>query len=145
MNEKNIKRFELLYASLSEDAQNKIDTPNSGFPYMFSKAINFLDENCKSQSKIRASLAQNEFNLSESAILIIGMKQMIKGHGLTRDLPFTNLDVFGFSSLMMQFHFESTKRNTTYRYYLNGQKGILDEITFVHFKYGFQITLFNFI
>jgi hypothetical protein len=28
---------------------------------------------------------------------------------------------------------------------LNGQKGILVEITFVHCKYAFQITLFNFI
>ncbi len=145
MNEKNIKKLELLYASLSEEGQHKIDALNSGFPYLFSKAFNYLDENRKSRSISKSSLAQNEFNLSESAILTIGMKQMIKGHGLTRDLPFTNLDVFGFSSLMTHLHFESTKRNTTYRYYLNEQKGILDEITFVHIKYGFQITLFNFI
>lgn len=145
MNEKNIKKLELLYASLNEEAQHKIDALNSGFPYMFSKAFNYLDGNSESRSISKSSLAQNEFNLSESAILTIGMKQLIKGHGLTSDLPFTNLDVFGFSSLMMQFHFDSIKRNTTYRFYLNGQKGILDEITFVQIKYDFQITLFNFI
>ena len=145
MIEKNIKKLELLHTSLSKEAQDKMDASNSGFTYLFSKAINYLEENKTAGCISTSTQAQNECNQLELAIITNGMKQLIKGHGLTRELPFTNLDVFGFSSLMIQFHFESIKRNTTYRFYLNGQKGILDEITFVHCKYGFQITLFNFI
>jgi hypothetical protein len=145
MKKEHLTRFELLYESLSEEAKLKVDSEDSRFPYIFFKALNFIEVG---PLKYRTEDFFNQpitNDTSELALIQHGVEQLILGKGLCKENPFTKLDVLGFSLLMGLFHFESIKRSTTYRFYLNEQKGILDEITFQHLVEGSQITLFNFI
>jgi len=145
MKNEHLTRFELLYDCLSEEAKLKVDSPDSKFPYIFFKALNYIEVGpikYKTEDFFHQPITND---ISELALIQHGVEQLILGKGLCKDNPFTKLDVLGFSLLMGIFHFESIKRSTTYRFYLNEQKGILDEITFQHVVDGTQITLFNFI
>lgn len=145
MNEEHLKKFELLYKSLSEEAKLKIDCEESRFPYVYFKALNFIE---KGPLKYRSEdfFFQPTTNIrSELALIQLGVEQLLLGKGLCKENPITELNVSGFTMLMELFHFESIKRSTTHRFYLNEQKGILDEITFQHVVDGTKITLFNFI
>jgi hypothetical protein len=145
MKNEHLTRFELLYESLSEEAKLKVDSEDSRFQYIFFKALNYIEVGpikYKTEDFFHQPITND---ISELALIQHGVEQLILGKGLCKDNPFTKLDVIGFSLLMGLFHFESIKRSTTYRFYLNEQKGILDEITFQHVVDGTQITLFNFI
>ena len=145
MKKDHLKKFELLYESLSEEAKLKVDSEESRFPYIYFKALNYIEIGPLKYSNEDFFHQPISTEASELALIQHGVEQLLLGKGLCKENPFTKLDVLGFSMLMGLFHFESIKRSTTYRFYLNEQKGILDEITFQHLVDGSKITLFNFI
>lgn len=145
MKKDHLKKFELLYENLSEEAKLKVDSEESRFPYIYFKALNYIEIGPLKYSNEDFFHQPTTNDPSKLAIIQDGVEQLLLGKGLCKENPFTKIDDLGFSLLMGLFHFESIKRSTTYRFYLNGQKGILHEITFQHVVDGTKITLFNFI
>jgi hypothetical protein len=145
MNAEHLKKFDLLYESLNEEAKLKIDCEESRFSYIYFKALNY-NEIGPLKYRSEDFFNQPSTNIrSELALIQNGVEQLLLGKGLCKGNPLTELNVSGFTLLMTLFHFESIKRSTTYRFFLNEQKGILDEITFQHVVDGTTITLYNFI
>lgn len=86
-----------------------------------------------------------DFTEEDIEILKNGCRQVLEGRGLTADFPFINLEVGGFYALFRMFHYESESRKTKYSFHYEGEKGILDHITFAHIVDGNIISYSNFV
>jgi len=123
----------------------KNNAESNRFSYIFSKAWLFIK---LGPDKYRKNDAFNQppsdFDDEILEILMKGCRQVLKGFGMSKEKPFTELDVLGFSGLFKMFHFHEIKRQCKHGFILNGNKGALDCITFQHLMDGSQIVYFNF-
>jgi hypothetical protein len=124
-----------------EDKKKAIE---NRYAYIFSKAELYLKIGAE---KYRANdfFSQPDERSPEMLSFIKkGCEQIIQVKGLSREMAFTDLGVAGFYSLMRLFHFEKVKRETDHEYQLNGQKGVMDKITFEHVMDKSWVTYYNF-
>ena len=137
-----LKVFESSFNQLSETEKQLL--LDSGYSYIFSKAYRFLEvgPDAYRQSDY---FEQPSTKISEELeILKKGCRQILECRGLIDKRAFMDLDVTGFSQLMTLFHYKSVKRKTTYKFEIEGKKGILDAITFSHVVNGDELVLYNF-
>lgn len=115
------------------------------FPYIFSKAWVYLkmgpEKYRKSDSFSQPPL---DFDDEDLEILANGCKQALEGIGLTKENPFSELDVMGFSALFRLFHFQKFDRKTHHNVIFKDKKGAIDVITFQHVVDGGQVVYYNF-
>lgn len=143
MKKNKITEFESMINSLNPEEQILIDTNH--YFYLYSKAFDYVHGGGPDVYR------ENDFfnqpittDKEEQELLYAGCQQVLLGKGLINENPFIGIDVHGFSLLLSLFHFESINRKTFYRFVLNGEKGILDYITFQHAISGNQVSLFNY-
>ena len=115
------------------------------FGYIFAKAWLYIEIGPEKYRKIDFyQQPPSDFDTVDLAIITHGCNQVIDGIGMTKEKPFTGLDVSGFNALFKLFHFESIERKTEFKFTLNDKKGILDCITFQHLIDGSQVVYYNF-
>jgi hypothetical protein len=126
------------------EEEKKIMTENR-FPYIFSKAWIYLK---MGPVKYRKNDAFNQppadYNEVDLEILANGCKQVLKGIGLVKENPFSEIDVAGFSTLFRLLHFNKIDRKTNHHFIFIDKNGALDEITFEHIVDGSQVVYYNF-
>ena len=135
--------FEKSYEKLTPIEQELID--NCNYTYIFFKAYNYNQTGPALYRKEDYFKQPQTTDPKELAIIQQGIEQVLVCKGLVESNPFTNLEVGGFSQLMALFHYEAIHRKTTYRFFLNAQKGILDAITFRHVMDKSELRLYNFV
>jgi hypothetical protein len=113
------------------------------FPYIFSKAELYLKIGPEKYRKADyfklpdESLAQDELAIIES-----GCKQILEGKGLTKDNPFSGLDIQGFRQLFEVFHFEVTGHKAS-RVEVDGKRRFVDAMFLRHAVDNTDITYYN--
>ena len=114
------------------------------FPYMFTKAADYLNVGPEQYSKEDYFHLPKTTDPEELELIKQGCIQLCMGKGLYEDQPFTGLGVSGFYLLMGLFHFKSVSRKTKRGVFIDGQRGVLDCITFEHLMDGRCATYYNF-
>ena len=126
------------------EAEKSIAEANR-YGYVFSKAWLYLKLGPEKYRKNDAfKQPPLDFDDQDLEILSNGCRQVLEGIGLTKEKPFTELDVMGFSALFELFHFQQIKRQCQHACILNGKKGALDSITFQHVIDGTKVVYYNF-
>lgn len=129
--------------NFSEAEEERVD--ENRFPYIFSKAWSYLKIGPEKYRKNDAfSQPPSDFDDEDLEVLANGCRQVLQGIGLTKENPFSGLDVMGFSALFRMFHFEKSSRKTYYNYTHNSKRGVLDEITLTHVIDNTQVVYYNF-
>ncbi len=115
------------------------------FAYIFSKAWLYMKLGPEKYRKTDAfNQPPSDLDKEDLEIIANGCRQVLEGIGLTKEKPFTNLDVMGFSALFRLFHFQNIQRQCRHGFMLNGKSGALDCITFQHLMDGSQVVYYNF-
>jgi hypothetical protein len=126
------------------DAEKRIAESNRYF-YIFEKAWLYLKLGPEKYRKNDAfKQPPLDFDDQDLEILANGCRQILEGIGLTKEKPFTELDVMGFNALFRLFHFENVQRQCKHGFIINDTKGALDSITFQHVIDGSQVVYYNF-
>ncbi|RAR73828.1 hypothetical protein [Flavobacterium aciduliphilum] len=126
------------------EAEKKLMNENR-FPYIFSKAWVYLKMGPEKYRKQDAfSQPPLDFDDEDLEILAHGCRQVLQGVGLTKENPFSELDVLGFSALFRLFHFQKFDRKTEHNVVFKNKKGAIDIITFEHAVDGGQVVYYNF-
>lgn len=126
------------------DAEKIIAEKNRYF-YIAEKAFLFLKLGPEKYRKNDAfKQPPLDFDDQDLEILANGCRQVLEGIGLTKEKPFTGLDVQGFYGLFALFHFKNIQRQCKHGFILNGSKGALDCITFQHLVDGTKVVYLNF-
>ena len=127
----------------SEEEKSSVES--NRFGYIFSKAWLYIKLGPVKYRKNDAfDQPPSDFDDEDLEIIAHGCRQVLEGIGLTKEKPFTNLDVMGFSALFRLFHFQNVQRQCRHGFMLNGKSGALDCITFQHLMDGSQVVYFNF-
>ena len=135
--------LEEVIANFSEEEKQLMES--NRFVYIFSKAWLYLKIGPKKYRK--NDFFQQppiDYNEEDFQILATGCNLILKGIGITKQKPFTNLDVLGFFGLFSLFHFDYVDRRTDHNFIYDGRKGFLDCVTFEHIVDGSQVVYYNF-
>ncbi|MDA9335244.1 hypothetical protein N9Q89_03715 [Flavobacteriaceae bacterium] len=117
---------ELLNSMSEEDTA--ILTENR-FPYIFTKAFYFLQDNPNLYSQNDAfGLPDETFSSQDLKNITIGCEQILEGKGLRTDFPFEGIGVRGCHKLFELFHFKFVNQ----RAHSSNKGGFKDEMTFEH-------------
>jgi hypothetical protein len=137
------EKFDDLMDSFSTEKQEAM--LNNQFPYIFSKADQFLQLGADAyREEDFFKQPPNKMSEEDLEILQLACKQIIEGKGFDKNNPLTGLGVSGFYDVMRLFHFKSKSRKTFYQFQQGEEKGALDCITFQHRVDGREATLYNF-
>ena len=119
---------------------------NNNFGYLEYKAKLFLEIGAIKYAEDDAlrfpnsSWSQRDLEITQN-----GCRQILEGRGVLISEPICDVEIRGFNLLFKLFHYKSVSRKTKHRAEWNGNKGIIDSITFAHLVDGNQITYHHFI
>ena len=143
MESSQIEALNKVVNQFSEEEKSSVES--NRFGYIFSKAWLYIKLGPEKYRKNDAfNQPPSDFDKDDLEIIAHGCKQVLEGIGLTKEKPFTSLDVMGFSALFRLFHFQNVQRQCNHSFMLNGKSGALDCITFQHLMDGSQVVYFNF-
>jgi len=99
------------------------------FPYIFTKAFYFIQDNPELYSQKDAfGLPDESFSSQDLKNITIGCKQILEGKGFRKEFPLEGIGVRGCHKLFELFHFKFVNQ----RAYSSNRGGFKDEMTFEH-------------
>lgn len=138
-----MERLDKIMSAMS-DQESEVAL-NNHLPYIFTKAEMFMRMGAEKYRKGDFFKQPDaDYTPEDIDILKTGCKQILDGKGFSKDKPLKGLGVFGFSGLMLLFHFEKESRVTDHSFEMEGKRGALDAITFRHLMDERRATLYNF-
>jgi hypothetical protein len=136
-----MKNLNIVMDKMSEDVQNL--ALENRFPYIFSKAELYLKIGPEKYRKADFFKMPGESLTNEElAIIESGCKQILEGKGLTKENPFSGLDIPGFRQLFEVFHFEVTGHKSS-RVEVDGKRRFVDAMFLRHAVDNTEITYYN--
>jgi hypothetical protein len=140
------KQLESLDEVISKFTEEEISSVESNrFGYIFSKAWLYNKIGPEKYRKDDAfKQPPSDFDDEDLEIIANGCRQVLEGIGMTKEKPFTGLDVMGFSALFHLFHFKNVARQCKHGFIFNDKRGALDCITFEHVIDGSHVVYYNF-
>jgi hypothetical protein len=141
-----INQKEALIKVINQFSQEEKSVVESNrYGYIFSKAWLYSKLGPEKYRKNDAfNQPPSDFDKVDLEIIAHGCRQVLEGIGMTKEKPFTGLNVMGFSALFRMFHFQNVERQCKHGFMLNGKSGALDCITFQHLMDGSQVVYYNF-
>ena len=110
MNQLQEKLQELLNTMSEEDTA--ILTENR-FPYIFTKAFYFIQDNPELYSQKDAfGLPDESYSSQDLKNITIGCKQILEGKGFRKEFPFENIGIRGCHKPFELFHFKLVNQRT---------------------------------
>ena len=137
MNQLQEKLQELLNTMSEEDTA--ILTENR-FPYIFTKAFYFIQDNPELYSQKDAfGLPDESYSSQDLKNITIGCKQILEGKGFRKEFPFENICIRVCHKLFELFHFKFVNQRT----YSSNRDGFKDVMTFEHVVDKSEIKFYN--
>ena len=140
---KQLESLDEVISKFTEEEKNSVDS--NRFAYIFSKAWLYNKIGPEKYRKDDAfKQPPSDFDDEDLEIIANGCRQVLEGIGMTKEKPFTGLDVMGFSALFRLFHFKNVTRQCEHGFIFNDKRGALDCITFEHLMDGSHVVYYNF-
>ena len=140
---KQLESLDEVISKFTEEEKNCVDS--NRFAYIFSKAWMYSKVGPEKYRKDDAfKQPPSDFDDEDLEIIANGCRQVLEGIGMTKEKPFTGLDVMGFSALFRLFHFKNVARQCEHGFIFNDKRGALDCITFEHVMDGSHVVYYNF-
>lgn len=109
------------------------------FPYLFSKAFNFLQMGAEAYRNLDAfGEPSADLDAEDLALLESGCRQLMEGKGLTPEDPLRGLGIDGFYALFQLFHFSLVRQSV-----IPGEEGMLDRMRMRHVVDGGEVVYYN--